>query len=87
MNEPETYFIGAGCQSIVSSSMMRSSTRYCLDPGTGALLARHQPALALLAGRRHPSDSYFAFRVRPASDMIGIALVLGGSSERRRRLR
>jgi uncharacterized iron-regulated membrane protein len=85
IGEPDTYFLGSGGRLPVYRIVLNDaeSMRYYLDPTTGALLTR------LDANRRwrrwlfnaiHRLDFAAWVRVRPAWDMILIALMLGGSA-------
>jgi hypothetical protein len=82
MNEPDTYFIGQGGRLPVYRIVLNEaeSTTYYLDPTTGALLARLDTNRRWLFGAIHRLDFVAWVRVRPAWDMILIALMLGGSA-------
>jgi hypothetical protein len=85
MNEPDTYFIGQGGRLPVYRIVLNDaeSTRYYLDPTTGALLTRldtNRRWRRWLFGAIHRLDFAAWVRVRPAWDMILIALMLGGSA-------
>ncbi len=85
MNEPDTYFIGQGGRLPVYRIILNDaeSTRYYLDPTAGALLARldtNRRWRRWLFGAIHRLDFAAWVRVRPAWDMILIALMLGGAA-------
>jgi uncharacterized iron-regulated membrane protein len=85
MNEPDTYFIGQGGRLPVYRIVLNDaeSTRYYLDPTTGALLAgldTNRRWRRWLFSAIHRLDFAAWVRVRPAWDMILIALMLGGSA-------
>ena len=85
MNEPDTYFIGQGGRLPVYLLVVNDAenTRYYIDPTTGGLLARvdtNRRWHRWLFNAIHRLDFAAWVRVRPAWDMILIALMLGGSA-------
>jgi uncharacterized iron-regulated membrane protein len=85
MNEPDTYFIGQGGRLPVYRVIVNDAenTRYYIDPRTGGLLARvdtNRRWHRWLFNAIHRLDFAAWVRVRPAWDMILIALMLGGSA-------
>jgi hypothetical protein len=85
MNEPDAYFISQGGRLPVYRIILNDaeSTRYYLDPTTGALLARldtNRRWHRWLFGAVHRLDFAAWVRVRPAWDIILIVLMLGGST-------
>jgi hypothetical protein len=83
ISEPDTYFLGSGGKLPVYRVILNDAenTRYYLDPATGALLARvdaNRRWNRWLFGAIHRLDFAAWVRVRPAWDIILIALMLGG---------
>jgi len=83
ISEPDNYFVGSGGKLPVYRVILNDaeSTRYYLDPATGALLARFDANRRWnrwLFGAIHRLDFAAWVRVRPAWDIILIALMLGG---------
>jgi uncharacterized iron-regulated membrane protein len=83
ISEPDTYFVGSGGRLPVYRVILNDAenTRYYLDPTTGALLARvdaNRRWNRWLFGAIHRLDFAAWVRVRPAWDIILIALMLGG---------
>jgi hypothetical protein len=83
ISEPDTYFVGSGGRLPVYRVILddAENTRYYLDPTTGALLARvdaNRRWNRWLFGAIHRLDFSAWVRVRPAWDIILIALMLGG---------
>jgi hypothetical protein len=84
ISEPDTYFIGSGAMPVYRVVLNDAeNTRYYLDPTTGTLLARFDANRRWhrwLFGAIHRLDFAAWVRVRPAWDIILIALMLGGSA-------
>src|SRR5262249_43816332 len=85
INEPDTYFLGSGGRLPVYRVILNDAenTTYYLDPTTGALLARvdsDRRWRRWLFRAIHRLDFAAWVRVRPAWDIILIALMLGGSA-------
>jgi uncharacterized iron-regulated membrane protein len=85
ISEPDTYFVGSGGRLPVYRVILNDAenTRYYLDPTTGALQGRvdaNRRWRRWLFGAIHRLDFAAWVRVRPAWDIILIALMLGGSA-------
>jgi uncharacterized iron-regulated membrane protein len=85
ISEPDTYFFGSGGRLPVYRVIVNDAenTRYYIDPTTGGLLARvdtNRRWHRWLFNAIHRLDFAAWVRVRPAWDMILIALMLGGSA-------
>jgi hypothetical protein len=82
MNEPDIYFIGQGGRLPVYRIVLSDaeSTRYYLDPTTGAGLDTNRRWRHWLFGAIHRLHFAAWARVLPAWDIILILLMLGGSA-------
>jgi hypothetical protein len=85
ISEPDTYFLGSGGRLPVYRVIINDAetTRYYLSASTGALLARvdaNRRWNRWLFSAIHRLDFAAWVRMRPAWDIILIALMLGGSA-------